>query len=323
MFVARDRWFVVLASAELTDRPVGAKRLGHPLVFWRAKDGSPRAAVDRCPHRQVKLSGGTACAGVLACPFHGFEFDENGVCISVPAHPDRRVPAALSLELVPVVEAHGFVWLWTGPSAVPDTPPPFFAELLQPGWTWAGSERAVDVACHHTRAVENQLDYAHLVFVHARTIGRFAQTVSDDIQTQCSGDLLSVTMPGGGVIELLGGAIWRLETGSQWQFLAFVPVDEGQMRYYTRTYQRARLGWLDAVMLWVGAEVNVRVILPEDTAVVETHAPGETRLRRTGEVLVPSDGPIVAYRRWRESLRAEWRPVGGCRVAADDGGVEA
>ena len=51
-----------------------------------------------------------------------------------------------------------------------------------------------------------------------------------------------------------------------------------------------------------------RFILRQDSAVVETHPPGETRLR-AGEVLMPSDGPIIAYRRWREALRGELDPA--------------
>ena len=45
MYVIADRWYVVLSSAELgATSPVAARRLGLPLVFWRARDGQPQAA---------------------------------------------------------------------------------------------------------------------------------------------------------------------------------------------------------------------------------------------------------------------------------------
>ncbi|MCB9678955.1 MAG: aromatic ring-hydroxylating dioxygenase subunit alpha [Alphaproteobacteria bacterium] len=301
MELVANRWYPVLASAEL--RPgasLGARRLGHDLVFWRGDDGAIGAAADQCPHRRAKLSGGRVLDGCIECPFHGFRYDRAGACVAIPAHPDRPIPGSMALRALPCREEHDLVWLWTGPDPAPDDPVPFFDFT---GWHWAGTDFHEDVATHYTRAVENQLDYAHLPFVHRNTIGRFA-TVDAEVHTEVDGDRIAFWAGDPDArIELVGPAIWRNRTGSMYQFLAFVPIDDTHMRYYVRTYQRAvRIPGLDRVFGRMLAFAN-RIVLGQDTPVVETQPAEETRLRM-GEVLVPSDAPIIAYRRWREAHRA-------------------
>jgi len=303
--VIQNRWYAVLSSSELpADRPVGRRRFGEDLVFWRNGAGEVAAALDRCPHRRAKLSGGRVKDGCVQCPFHGFTFAADGACTSIPAHPDRPIPRAMSLRAIPAREAHSLVWLWTGPDPAPDGPVPFFDFE---GWEWAGSELSEPVDVHYTVAIENQLDFAHLPFVHASSIGRLASEEVFEVRTEVDGDRITARLPGeDGGVELLGPNVWRLWVGAQWQFLAFVPIDEGRMLYYLRAYQRAvrapGLAWLYGRL----QRTLNRWVLRQDSRVVQTIPPGETRLRELGEVLVPSDGPIIAYRRWREAHRGPW-----------------
>lgn len=116
-------------------------------------------------------------------------------------------------------------------------------------------------------------------------------------------------------VEFLGPNIWRNLTGPMWQFLAFVPIDEEHMLYYVRTYQRRSripgLRWLIGKVL---VQMN-RVVIGQDTAVVESQPAEETRVRGMDEILVPSDAAIIAYRRWRDEHRqAEPRPASSAAV---------
>lgn len=308
MQLARDRWFVLVETREVPRTgTLSVKRLGQELVLWRGTSGEAHAAVDRCPHRGARLSPGRVRDGCIECPFHGFRFDGGGACTAIPAHPERAIPHAMRLRSVPVREEHGFVWAWTGPAEPPPGPVPFFDFT---GWSWRGSGFSEEVANHHTRAVENQLDYTHLPFVHRSTIGRFV-TEAMEVTTVVEGDRIVAHIGDpASHIELLAPCIWRNRTGPVYQFLAFVPIDEGRMIYYIRTYQEMLtvpgLDWLvGAANRWVNG-----FVLVQDTPLVESQPLGETRLRM-GEVLVPSDGPVIAYRRWRESRRAPWEPGSG------------
>lgn len=313
MQLVRDRWYAVLSSGEVQDAPVATERLGLELVLWRDTDGSVRAADDRCPHRRAKLSAGKVKDGLIQCPFHGFRFDGDGACRAIPAHPERRIPKAMRVGTIEARDEHGFIWLWTGEGAAPDEPVPFFDF---DDWVHTGSELREPVDTHYTVGVENQLDFAHLAFVHESTIGRFA-TEETEVDVTQDGDLIVSRGEGSTTLELLGPNVWRMNLGSTTQMLAFAPVDEGRMVYYVRAYRRSSgLRALDWVIGRVGRFFN-RFVLREDKRVAETIPKGETRLAGLGEILVPSDAPIVAYRRWRESRRAPFAPFGE-RVVPED-----
>lgn len=315
MQLIANRWYVVLSSEEVPRaRAVGHRRLGQDLVSWRDARGQVQVALDRCPHRGARLSLGRVVDGCLECPFHGFRFDSRGACVAIPAHPDRPISDAMSLIPLPSREAHGFVWVWTGPEPPDEAPIPFFDFS---GHTWAGSGFVEPVATSYTRAIENQLDFPHLPFVHRSSIGRLVDA-SMEIHTEAGGDRIRFGLDGEQPnIEFLGPCIWRNRTGPLWQFLAFVPVDEDQMLYYVRTYQRLiTLPGLRWLLGRLNATLN-RIVLRQDSAVVESQPTAETRLRM-GEVLVRSDGPIIAYRRWRESHRAPFEPGARARSRRED-----
>lgn len=297
MNVVLDRWYAILSSDEVpADRPIAARRLGLDLVAWRSA-GQVALAVDRCPHRDVRLSPGRLVDGTIECPFHGFRYDGAGACTAVPAQPDRPIPGSLVLRTLPARDEHGFIWAWTGPSAPPPGPVPFFDFA---GLGWAGSQFIEPVNCHYTRGIENQLDFPHLPFVHRNSIGRSLQPAMD-VVTEQEGDVIRGFLADqpGGFLELLGPNVWRLRLGPTWGFLAMAPVDDERMVYYSRAYQpyltRGPLAWLVGLAnRWAN-----RFVLRQDLAVVQSHPPGPSRLRG-GEALIAADGPIIAYRRWRE-----------------------
>lgn len=296
-----NRWYAVLSSRELRSKPVAAQRFSRNLVFWRDAEGHAVGAIDECPHRRAKLSIGRVVVGEIECPFHGFRFDGAGSCTKIPAHPERVIPSAMSLDSLELREEHDLIWIWTGPESAPSEPVPFFDFE----GTWEGSEFQVPVKVHYTRAIENQLDFAHLPFVHHNTIGR-SLAPEMDIVTETDGDRVLAyrrDQRHRGFLEFLGPNVWRLKTGPVWQFLAFVPIDAEHMLYYVRSYQK--LVRLPGLRWLVGAlsRMSSRPIVAQDTAVVESQPRGETFLRNR-EVLVPSDGPIIAYRRWREEHRS-------------------
>lgn len=303
MDVVPERWYAVLDPAEVPrDRPIRRRRMGEDLVFWRDETGRVRAAVDRCPHRAAALSLGRVHEGCLVCPFHGFRFASDGRCVEIPAHPDRAISPAMSLSTWHAREEHDLVWLWTGAEAPPDDPIPFFDFE---GMSWRGSQVIVDWNVHYTRAIENQLDMAHLPFVHCTTIGRGLPTAVD-VVTEVSGDHVRAHQNrSAGAVHVIGPNIWRLELGPRLSnFLAFVPVDDEHMTFYVRAYQRM-VTWPGLSWLFGRLQALANpVILRQDQRVVETQRPLISSLDND-EVLVPSDRPIIEYLRWRRRVKSE------------------
>ena len=166
---------------------------------------------------------------------------------------------------------------------------------------------------NYIRCIENQLDFTHLPFVHESTIGAKLPKGRMTVRTQVEGDRIrgwaeeTLLEPGdvageppkSGYVELIAPNAWILtfsRSGKMVNLLAFVPVDETHTRIYLRLHQRLvtipGLAWLVG---WTMNAVN-RVILNQDRRVVEGSLPPRPT-PDVREMLVPTDAPIIAYRR--------------------------
>jgi phenylpropionate dioxygenase-like ring-hydroxylating dioxygenase large terminal subunit len=124
-----------------------------------------------------------------------------------------------------VREAHGFVWLWWGSRDEVADDLRYFPQLEQ---GWRHHTVTVNWPVHYTRAIENQLDVAHLPFVHPTTIGAGGPVRSlPELAATTAG-----TDPG---LDFLFPGVWLLNIGPRLRnFIAFVPINESATRYYLR-----------------------------------------------------------------------------------------
>ncbi|WP_255363287.1 Rieske 2Fe-2S domain-containing protein [Geodermatophilus sp. DSM 45219] len=128
-------WFPVARAAEVGSRPLPVGAGGRAYVLVRLRpDGEVSAFPATCPHRLVPLSAGTVVDGRLTCPYHGWQYDGEGRCVTIPAlGPDGTPPPRADLT-VPwaVEERHGWVWLAPERTAVPTPPRPGDATVAEP-----------------------------------------------------------------------------------------------------------------------------------------------------------------------------------------------
>ena len=241
----------------------------------------------------------------MACPFHGFRFAADGACSHIPAHGSRPPPQGYAVRSFAVREAHGLVFLYNGPAEEAPDALPFFPEL-EDGYAWEGSSTHEDWPVHWSRVVENQLDFLHLPFVHADSIGRGYPTEIEVHVEEFEGGFRSwAAGPGrddpNAALVWRAPNLWTLVLGPSARILAVMaPIDDENTRIYLRFYQKwvtvPGLSWLFGK---VSVPMNLRV-LRQDRAVVASQLPKASSLRG-GEKLVPGDAPIVAFRRWREA----------------------
>lgn len=110
---AEPRWTRVCRADELElDKPLGRVVEGGPAgqpVCVIAHAGRLMAIVDRCPHRDIALSGGIVRGGELVCPGHFWRFDlRSGRRVDEPAttlspYPSRVVNGWVE-ALIPAAE---------------------------------------------------------------------------------------------------------------------------------------------------------------------------------------------------------------------------
>lgn len=161
-------WYAVAMSHDMGEAPVGVRVLGTDWALVRLPSGLT-AFADRCPHRLAPLSIGTVCGEVLQCRYHGWTFDAEGRCTSIPALGEAAaIPARADAgRPFAVTERYGMVWL------APEQP---VADLpLFPEWDDADFDRCWNEP-RQTRAgafmlTDNFLDATHLPTVHTGTFG--------------------------------------------------------------------------------------------------------------------------------------------------------
>jgi cholesterol 7-desaturase len=157
-----DGWFCVGVAAEWKRGTVLTKPfMGEDIVVYRTATGALNAVRPYCPHLGAHLGvGGSVDGELLVCPFHGFAFGAEGWCARTP----YGSPPRARLQLLPVTEAAGVVWVWHSQ----DGSPPSWAlpEALFSLAVRRMRSHATDVAGHPQDLQENAIDVGHLPYLH-------------------------------------------------------------------------------------------------------------------------------------------------------------
>ncbi|MEM1399883.1 MAG: Rieske (2Fe-2S) protein [Pseudomonadota bacterium] len=115
------QWCAIALSANVPAGNVHPIELGAlSLALWRDEDGSAHLWEDRCPHRGMRLSFGFVRGARLTCLYHGWEYDADGACKSIPAHPDMNPPSTICTNPYPVAEAFGMVFTGASDASLVD-----------------------------------------------------------------------------------------------------------------------------------------------------------------------------------------------------------
>ncbi len=170
----RRFWYPIARSDGIAPGGVVARRLlGVDLAVWRSVDGSVAAAVDRCPHRDARLSVGWVDGCHLVCPYHGWEYGADGRCARIPQFDDGALlPPLARLASVRSDERYG--WVWACLDDDPVLPLPEIPEAGSSGWRTI-HEPESEWSCPAPMLVENNLDPAHIAFVHRGSFGTPAE----------------------------------------------------------------------------------------------------------------------------------------------------
>jgi phenylpropionate dioxygenase-like ring-hydroxylating dioxygenase large terminal subunit len=160
-------WHPLAKAEEVAGgRQVAARLLGEDLVLW-STGGRFHAWRDLCVHRGAKLSLGKVKDGCLQCPYHGWTYDESGMCVLIPAHPGQKPPPRARITAFQCREAYG--WIWACLSETPNELPVFPEWEADDASKFAMGPYEMDAS--GPRIIENFLDLAHLPVVHEGILG--------------------------------------------------------------------------------------------------------------------------------------------------------
>ena len=319
----RNQWYVVLESKEVKPgKALGVTRMSEKMVFWRTSNGKVTGMSDICPHIGAPLCLGKVNGDTLMCPFHGFEYNATGQCCSIPSlGKDGVVPKAMRVKSYPTYESHGWIWMYWGEPEGELEPPKWFD--IDDSFSSSGFHEHWPV--HYSRMVENQLDVAHLPFVHFNTIGRGGRVVVDGPLVKWDEDVLNLwvynrldngvpprraeqlpapTRPPFLVLNFPN--LWENRISEDLRIVAaFVPVDEENSVIYIRNYQRFVKVPLVRNLVDALQNIGSVYILHQDKRIVLQQVPRKSELKKFGEKLVPGDAAILAFRKRRHQLKVE------------------
>ena len=165
----RNAWYAAALSTE-----VGPEALFHrtlletPVLIYRKADGTPVALHDRCPHRFAPLHLGQRVGDEVACQYHALQFDCSGKCTKNP-HGSGAIPKAAQVRSFPLVERHGFLWIWLGDAPADHGKLPDHA-ALDDGPATGIAHTYMAMNAHYELIIDNVMDLSHVDHVHGEVL---------------------------------------------------------------------------------------------------------------------------------------------------------
>ncbi|MGI9577024.1 MAG: Rieske 2Fe-2S domain-containing protein [Microthrixaceae bacterium] len=342
----KNFWYAIQHGSKIGEQPTRVRVMGQNLAVWRDDAGEPVVQSDLCVHRGGSLSGGWVQKGVnghncVVCPYHGWQFDDSGACVRVPAaSPEMTIPRKARTDTYPAVEKYGFVWVCMGDLPEGERPPmPELPGLDDARGAEAENYRMVEGEfvwnANIERVIENGADIAHAPFVHAGSFGNpdSPEVPEHEIEEVWSEDgeflrSISATVdldppPAKGVWKYLRKADERppvnstvrvlfpnvsmlevkLPLGTLKIWTAHVPIDENTTASRWITGRDFFTQPWAVSLLRADADTYKRTmkIFYEDQATVEAQTPELVPFDIASELNVKSDQVSLAFRRWRAS----------------------
>ncbi|MEX0769016.1 MAG: Rieske 2Fe-2S domain-containing protein [Microthrixaceae bacterium] len=282
-------WYAIVGSHELVAGQIHSViAVGKELVVYRGESGNAVVMDAHCPHLGAHLGGGWISEDSIHCPYHGWEYDSGGACVNIP-YSEGRIPAKACVPTYPVCEQDGFVFFWYHSSQLPPSYKiPRVSEVEDPEWSDALVWQFELVAALQEMA-ENNVDYAHLKFVHRR----------EGIPTNTSRFMMDG--PFSTVVEQLpdgsefdrhtwgpGIALLRLPD-LMTVFTTTTPIDRQHCRLHWHFFFKGSVAEMaDELVAGVTGEFGLEADVPI----------WRDKVFLTQPLLIKADGHIAEFRRW-------------------------
>ena len=322
----RPYWHPVIHADAVQEKPVSVRLLDERVVLWRSGQ-EILAFQDLCVHRGAALSLGRVQGGNLECPYHGFQYAPNGLCVKIPSmSPEQPIPEKARVVKYRATERYDLIWVALEEPryeifAFPEYDDPEFHTFVIEPTDWNASA---------PRVIENNYDYTHVAFLHEGRIGMRAaaevppippgKPVGNELHQVFEGEepnWAAVHQPGGkarSAFRYYNRLILPLCTHTRFHALdgekegheaylfvmAVSPTSEGESRVWlwvSRNY-----GWDIPNLEYERWEVDT---LAQDKQVLESQLPVGIPTDPRKELFLANELHHVQYRRWLRSIGIE------------------
>eukprot|EP00045_Choanoeca_perplexa_P007238 m.64040 g.64040 ORF g.64040 m.64040 type:complete len:449 (+) comp13992_c0_seq1:136-1482(+) len=159
-------WYRLCEAHDLKNGDVKQMHLlGLDLAVFRTESGKAACVSAYCTHLGANIAaGGTVDGENIECPFHGWQFDGEGKCKSIP-YSSARIPEQAHLSNYEILEINDTILFWfdaEGRDAMwypPELP------QVNTSWSFRGISQHY-INSHIQEVPENAADVAHLNYLH-------------------------------------------------------------------------------------------------------------------------------------------------------------
>jgi phenylpropionate dioxygenase-like ring-hydroxylating dioxygenase large terminal subunit len=262
-------WYYLCHRKSLEAGPAGMVVGRQKFVVFLGKGGIPGVLSGSCSHMGVDLSNGDVVDGCLRCPIHGWRYDKDGRCVSIPAL--KEVPAHAGQVAYPVADLQGHLFFYNHPT--PLHPMPFFdgvkaEELI------ASPAFEFDVDIPWYMMGSNAFDLQHFRFAHDRTI--VGQPEMDQPDPMALRNRVTFEVTGNGIRDRL----IRVFSGKRVNMT--ITVWSGTMVLVRSEFRRTTTFGMVTVLPLSERSMRARFIIwmPRRRGILSLLDPAEVRIRR-------------------------------------------
>lgn len=161
----RRYWQPFCAASEMDGQWTKSVRLlGENLVLFRDRQGRLGLIGEQCPHRRASFLHGIPTQNGIRCPYHGWEFNAQGLCLDQPNEPDNAsFREKVTTEAYPVEELGGVLFAYMGPTELRPLLPRFDGFVAKGAIRMMGR---VVLPVNWLQIMENSLDPIHTEWLH-------------------------------------------------------------------------------------------------------------------------------------------------------------
>ena len=331
-------WYAAEQSENVTDKPVGVRMLGQDFVLFRDTAGAVHCLSNTCTHRGASLAGGTVEGDCVGCPYHGWQYNGEGRCTTIPAlEKSAKIPKRARVDSYPTTERYGLIFAFLGDLPEEERPPIMeCSEWEQDGWR--STTIVFEWDFDYKRSIENALDPAHNEFVHTTHIdkkkGKPFQVPPLDLIDHEWGTSFHIEMPAPAMFEEkmrdVSGrdkpSIFHIYAGYHgvsnfWTFIEPTPKFIRRQHFYETPVEvgKTRIFTIDLRNNMLDPKDDERMVymdtlvMDEDAKVLLGLRPVLQPTRNIRENLTQADSHMVHY---RERLK-DWEAL-GWRIDQDE-----
>ena len=264
------------------------------LALFRTRSGKAVVTDAFCPHLGAHLGvEGRVVGETIRCPFHGWRYDSDGVCVEIPYC--EEIPERARLRTWHVSETNGDIMVWYHPEgSAPDWDVPALEELTSDDWS-APQYWEFTIPNHVQNIAENTCDPEHFQYVHRmQNTPRSTVEIADDgrvlhmvadAKEAVHPNTLDVTMHNPGL------AIVRTIYGPGAEMLVY---STAQPTTLEETHMRWTLTVRKEIVDLVGDDVmrGIKAGIDDDMPI------WRHKIYREKPVFCKGDTSLVGYRKW-------------------------